>query len=206
MLILERTFLFLDSLVLALIVGLILLMLVRLIVDAADLNPFGATHRTVRRLSDPFVTPVRGFLRQFHADPKYAPIVVIVIVILMGLLLFNLLGTLLRMVQGISWALRAGSLSALLGFILHGLISIYILMIFVRIVLSMAMVSYMNRVMRFMVNTTEPLLGPLRRRIPPVGRWDISPIVGFIILWLIQAAISATLLRGVRLAAFATFT
>jgi len=193
-----RIFWFLESATIAIIVALIVLMLIRLLVDGADLNPFGATHRTVRRLSDPFVVPVRGFLRHFHADPKYAPIVVIVVVILAGLLVFNLLGTLSQLVLGIAWALRSGSLPALLGFIFHGLISIYILLLFVRVIFQMAMVSYMNPVMRFLYNTTEPLLGPLRRRIPPVGRWDISPIVAFILLWLLQAAISATLLRGAR--------
>jgi YggT family protein len=198
MVIIERLTWFLESATIALIVAFIVLMLIRLIVDSMDLNPFGAIHRTVRRLTDSFVFPVRGLLREFHADPKYAPILVIVIVILMGLLLLNLIGTLSHMVLGIAWALRLGSPAAVLGFIFHGLISIYILMIFVRIVLTMAMVSYMNRFMRFLFDTTEPLLGPLRRRIPPVGRWDISPIVAFILLWLLQAAVSATLLRGFR--------
>jgi YggT family protein len=199
MLIVERIFWFLESATMGIMVALIVLMLIRLIVDGADLNPFGATYRNVRRLSDPFVAPARGFLRQFFADPKYAPIIVIVVVILTGLLAWNLLGTLFQMVQGITWALRMGSLPALLGFVFHGLISIYILMIFLRVIFSMAMVSYTNRLMRFLFHTTEPLLGPLRKKVPPVGRWDISPIVAFIILWLLQAAISATLLRGVRI-------
>ena len=198
--IIGRIFWFLESAAIGIMVAFIVLMIIRLIVDKADLNPFGSTYRTVRRLSDGFVAPVRGLLREFHADPKYAPIVVIVVIILTGLLLFNLLGTLSQMVQGIVWALRTGSLPALLGFVFHGLISIYILMIFVRVILTMAMVTYMNRVMRFLVDTTEPLLGPVRKRTPLIqGRWDISPIVAFIILWLLQAAISATLLRGVRL-------
>ena len=197
--IVERIFWFLESATMGIMMALIVLMLIRLIVDGADLNPFGATYRNVRRLSDPLVAPARGFLRQFWADPKYAPIIVIVVVILTGLLAWNLLGTLFQMVQGIVWALRMGSLPALLGFIFHGLISIYILMIFLRVLFSLAMVGYTNRLMRFLFHTTEPLLGPLRQRVPPVGRWDISPIVAFIILWLLQAAISATLLRGVRI-------
>ena len=200
--IIERLTWFLENATIVLIVAFIVLMLIRLIVDSMDLNPFGATHRTVRRLTDSFVIPLRGLLREFHADPKYAPILVIVIVILTGLLALNLIGTLSRMVLGIAWALQLGSPAAVLGFILHGLISIYILMIFVRIVLTMAMVSYMNRMMRFLFNATEPLLGPLRHKVPPLtisGRmWDISPIVAFILLWLLQAAISATLLRGLR--------
>ena len=202
--IIEKLNWFAERATIALMVGFIVLMLIRLIVDSMDLNPFGATHRTVRRLTDSFVIPLRGLLRQFHADPKYAPILVIVIVILAGLLVFNLIDTLTRMVLGIALALQIGAPAAVLGFILHGLISIYILMIFVRIVLTMAMVSYMNRTMRFLVDATEPLLGPLRKKIPPVGvgkmgaSWDISPIVAFVLLWLLQAAISATLLRGLR--------
>jgi YggT family protein len=199
MLIIGRIFWFLESAVLGVMVALIVLMIIRLIVDAADLNPFGAVHRTVRRLTDPMVIPARGFLRQFFADPKYAPIIVIVALILTGLMAQNLVGTLGWMTQGIVWALSRGSIPALLGFVFHGLISIYILMLFLRVLFSMAMVGYGNRMMRFLFHTTEPLLGPLRQKIPPVGRWDISPIVAFILLWILQAAISATLLRGARI-------
>src|SRR5688572_24818150 len=122
--IIDRISWFLEKTTIVLMVALIVLMIVRMIVDKADLNPFGVTHRTVRRLSDGFVAPVRGLLRQFYADPKYAPILVMVIVILMGLLAINLIGTLSQMVMGIAFALQIGSLSALLGFVFHALISI----------------------------------------------------------------------------------
>jgi YggT family protein len=56
--------------------------------------------------------------------------------------------------------------------------------------------SYANPLMRFFFRTTEPLLGPLRRMIPPMGMFDISPIVAFVILWLCKAAVAGTLLRG----------
>jgi YggT family protein len=56
--------------------------------------------------------------------------------------------------------------------------------------------------MRFLFDVTEPLLGPLRRIIPPLGWIDISPIVAFIILWLFQAAIAGTLIRGAPMQAF----
>jgi YggT family protein len=50
--------------------------------------------------------------------------------------------------------------------------------------------------MRFLIRTTEPLLAPLRRMIPLVGMFDISPIIAFVILWVLQAVIAATLLSG----------
>jgi YggT family protein len=181
MLVISRTVLFFTWVVQAIIVAIILLMILRMIGDAADLNPFGWASRTLRRLTDPFVIPVRGTLRQVGVDAKFAPLVVILVAMT---------------VSGVIQSLLDGAIVSVLGFILYGLISIYILLVFMRIIFAWGMVSYTNRIMRFLVNTTEPLLGPLRRMIPPLGPMDISPIIAFLILWLFQAAIAGTLLRG----------
>jgi YggT family protein len=71
-----------------------------------------------------------------------------------------------------------------------------------RIIFSWGRLSYVNRVMRFLINVTDPLLTPLRQVIPPLGMFDISPIVAFIIIWLLQQAIVVTLLRGWRIIFF----
>jgi YggT family protein len=180
----------------AIIVAIIVLMVLRLIGDAADLNPFGWPARTLRRLTDPFVMPVRGALRGFGVDPKFAPLVVILLAVLLGYFVLQLVGTLASTIAGVILSIQNGAMISVLGFILYGLISIYILLIFIRIIFSWGMVSYGNRIMRFLVDATEPLLAPLRRIIPPLGRMDISPIFAFLILWLFQQAIAGTLLRG----------
>lgn len=196
MLIIERTFLFLNWAIMAIILAVIAIMVVRLIVNAADLNPFAFPSRTARRLSDPFIFPVRRGLMGFGVDPKFAPLVVILIVILLGWFAIQLADTLRFTIVGLVASIAGAAPVRALGFVLYGLISIYILLVFVRIIFSWGMVSYSNRLMRFLVNATEPLLGPLRRMIPPLGVIDISPIVAFIILWLFQSAIAGTLLRG----------
>lgn len=202
MLVISRTFLFFSWAIQVAIVAVILLMILRLIGDAADLNPFGWASRTLRRLTDGFIIPVRGKLREVGVDPKFAPLVVILVSILLGYFILQLISTLAMTLSGVITSVQAGELFLVLGFILYGLISVYILMIFVRIIFSWGMVSYTNRLMRFLVDATEPLLGPLRRIIPPLGRMDISPIVAFLILWLFQAAIQGTLLRGATPVAF----
>src|SRR5829696_2532297 len=199
MLIIDRIVWFINSGISIIIVAVIVLMIVRLIADAMDLNPFGWTSRTVRRLSDGFVMPMRGGLRGFGIDPKFAPLVVILIVILLGFFLIQLVATIVMTVGGVIISLQQGALITALGFLLYGLLSLYILLFIIRIVFSWGMLSYTNRVMRFLVDVTEPLLGPLRRMIPPLGRMDISPLVAILILWLFQAAIQGTLLRGVTL-------
>lgn len=193
--VISRTVLFISWAIQAAIVAIILLMILRMIADARDLNPFGWTSITLRRLTDGFVVPVRGVLRQVGVDPKFAPLVVILVAILLAFFLVQLVTTIAMTVEGVITSAVSGAVVSVLGFILYGLISIYILLIFMRIVFSWGMVSYGNRIMRFLVDATEPLLGPLRRLIPPLGRFDISPIVAFFILWLFQAAIAGTLLR-----------
>jgi YggT family protein len=178
------------------VVAIIVLMIVRLISDAMDLNPFAWTSRTIRRLSDGFVIPARGSLRNFGVDPKFAPLIVILVWILLGYFILQLLGTIGNTLNGVVSSMLAGNVTAVIGFTLYGLLSIYILLMFVRVIFSLAMVSYQNRLMRFLVDITEPLLAPLRRMIPPVGRFDISPIVAFLILYLFQAAVAGVLLRG----------
>ena len=196
MIIISRTLLFVNWAVTAVIIAVILLMVFRMIANYADLNPFAWISLTIRRLTDPFVLPVRRALMGFGVDPKYSPLVVILIVILLGYFVLQLASTIAGTLSGLLFSLQQGAMVSALGFILYGLISIYILLIFVRIIFSWGMVSYSNRIMRFLVNATEPLLGPLRRMIPPLGAMDISPIVAFLILCLFQQAIAGTLLRG----------
>jgi len=180
----------------------ILLMLVRLALNYADLNPFGRGVLFVRRLSDPLVNPVRRSLIQFGFGPNLAPLVTILIVILLGYFALRLAGSVLGTASGVLLCLqyvsqRATVVVAIVGFLIHGFLDVYLLLIFIRIIFSWGNVSpHTNRVMRFLVRATDPLLVPLRRMIPPLGMFDISPIVAFIIIWLLQEAVRLVLISG----------
>jgi len=200
--IITRIVWFVTTAVEVIIAAVILLMIVRLIADAMDLNPFGWASRTIRRLSDGLVIPVRGGLRGFGADPKFAPLVVILISILLGYFALQLVTAIAITVAGVIDSARLGAFFWVLGFILYGFLVIYSLLILIRVIFSWAMLSYSNRLMRFLINVTEPLLGPLRRVVPMLGRFDISPIVAFLLLWLLQSAVIGTLLRGARFYTF----
>jgi YggT family protein len=157
---------------------------------------------TLRRLTDPLIGPVRRALAGFGVDPKYAPLVTILIAILLGWFSLQLVSSIANTIAGVLTSLGKQAVVPIIGYVLYGLLSFYSLLIFMRIVFSWVMVSYSNRVMRLLVNATEPMLGPLRRIVPPVGTFDISPIVAFIIVWLFQAAIAGTLLQGWQITFF----
>ena len=187
--------------IIAVIVAVIVLMLVRFILNYADLNPFSRPVILVRRLTDPFVNPVRRALLGFGIKPNGAPLFVVLLTILLGYFVLMLSASILNTAAGIALSLgsgRAGGIVAFFGYILYGLLSLYSLLIVMRIIFSWGQVSYGNRVMRFLLNTTDPILLPLRRIIPPLGMFDISPIVAFLTIWLFQTAIAVTLLRGWR--------
>jgi YggT family protein len=185
--------------VVAAIVTVIVLMLVRFVLNYTDVNPFSRPVIFVRRLTDPFLNPVRRSLMGFGIQPNGAPLVVVLLAILLGYFVLMLADSILDMMAGILYSLgsgKAGGLVAVIGYVLYGLLSLYGMFIVMRIIFSWGQVSYTNRVMRFLVNVTDPLLVPLRRMVPPLGVFDLSPIVAFILIWLFQAAIVVTLLRG----------
>ena len=202
MLIIDRIFWLLTNAISIVIVAVVLLMIIRLVADGLDLNPFGWAARTIRRLTDGFVFPVRAGLRDLSMDPKFAPLAVILIVILLGFFFLWLVGTIAATVAGVLLSAQRGAMFALLGHVLYGLLSIYIALISIRIVFSWGRISYQNRVMRFLVDVTEPLLGPLRRMIPPLGWVDISPMVAVLIILLFRAAVAGTLLSAGSLRGF----
>jgi len=199
MFVIQSLFLFITWGVTAMIVAAIVLILLRSLFNYMDVNPFNWSALTVRRLTDPVIAPVRRMLIAFRLDPKVAPFIAIILIIVTGYLVIQVAGSILNTVAGIIYATSSGKIGApiaIMGYLLFGFLSLYTLVIFIRIIFLWVAVSYTNPLMRFLFRTTEPLLGPLRRIVPLLGMFDISPIVAFFILWLCQAAVAGTLLRG----------
>ena len=80
------------------------------------------------------------------------------------------------------------------------IITILTVAIFTRALLSFIVPILGNRPHPLLVNfqavvvqLTEPLLAPLRRILPTVGAFDLSPMVALIILWAIRAVLVSRL-------------
>jgi YggT family protein len=199
MLVITSLFLFITWGVTAIIVAAIVLIVLRSVFNYMDVNPFGWFAVTLRRATDPVISPVRRMLIGFRLDPKVAPFIAVILIIVAGYMVILVAGSVLNTIAGIFNTVSSRQLGApvaIVGYLLFGFLGLYTLAIFIRIIFSFIAVSYGNPLMRFLYRTTEPLLGPLRRMVPPLGMFDISPIVAFIILWLCQQAVAGTLLRG----------
>jgi len=65
-----------------------------------------------------------------------------------------------------------------IGSVLIFLIQVFVVLVFIRVILTWVYGPYpSNGFARFMTRITEPVLGPIRRRLPPMGGLDLSPIV-----------------------------
>jgi YggT family protein len=199
MLIVKTLFQLVTGGIIALIVAAIVLILLRSLLNYMEVNPFTWSAISLRRATEPVLSRVRAVLLGFRLDPKVAPFIAVILIILAGYMVFLVMESVLSTVAGIIFALSArqiGAPVAIIGYLIFGFLSLYTLTIFIRIIFSWLGFSYSNRLMRFVFQVTEPLLGPLRRTVPAVGMFDISPIVAFLILWICKLAVAGTLLRG----------
>ena len=73
-------------------------------------------------------------------------------------------------------------------FLIYALYALIIL-ILVRVVFSWVSPYPNNSVYRFVFRATEPILGPVRRRLPPVSGMDLSPLLVTLLAYFLIAAI-----------------
>ena len=82
----------------------------------------------------------------------------------------------------------------------EALFLVYLVLIFIRVLLSwvprMPYNPALRSVVRFIEETTDPYLNLFRRVIPPIGgRLDISPILAILVLVIVQGIVVG-LIRG----------
>ena len=190
---------FITTGIIAVAAAAILLILLRSLFKYLDRNPFNWSVRTVGRLTDPVIHAVRRLLIGLRIEPRVAPFIAVVLILVFAYFTFMLAENILNTVAGIVYVLSrpwAGAAAAITGYILFGFLGFYTLMIFLRILFAYLVTGYPNRWVRLLYRSTEPLLAPLRRMIPTVGMFDVSPIVAFVILYLLQFVVAGTLLKG----------
>lgn len=72
-------------------------------------------------------------------------------------------------------------------YILFWILQIYQFIILVRVLLSwIPNIDYNNPVVKFLYDITEPVLAPIRRALPPMSGVDLSPIIVFLGISVLQ--------------------
>jgi uncharacterized protein YggT (Ycf19 family) len=175
----------------------IVMMLARLIFNYLDPNPFGALGRLsfrLKKFTDRIVYPAASLLARLRIDTRIAPLLTILAAVVVGYFILQLFLNVLGTIDGVGQGFSDRSVMKIVGHLLYGFLAIYSLLIVIRIVLSWVL-DFSNRLLRFLIKLTEPVLAPFRRIIPPLGMFDISAIVVLLLLNFLQIAVAGVLLR-----------
>ncbi len=93
-----------------------------------------------------------------------------------------------------------------LEFLVTTLLGLYILAVMLRFLLGLVRADFYNPVSQFLVRVTNPLLVPMRKVIPTLGKFDTSAVVLMLALQLLSVLIVVALRgAGVSFAAILAF-
>lgn len=170
------------------------LMLLRLIFNYADPNPFGKVGRFsyhLKKRTDRFVYPAARFLANFRIDTKLAPILTSIIAGVLVYFALQIIYNTFFVIDGLTLGFAAGNLKIIAGFVLYGLLSLLVLFIFIRFI-SAWFVFTNNTFFGFVKKVTDPILLPVQKLIPPIGMFDISAMIVLIIISFLQTIVLRT--------------
>jgi YggT family protein len=177
-----RIVLFYGALVVAVVCG------VDWAVRTRRINPFSRTARFFRARVDPMMLPVERVVVRSGGVPAAAAWWALVAYIVGAILLISLLqfgyGILYQALAAVAAPSEAWRT------LLSWTFSILQLALVVRVFSTWFTISPYSKWIRWSYVLTDWLIRPLQRVVPRVGMFDISPIVAWFILWLLEGVVS----------------
>jgi YggT family protein len=154
-------------------------------VRRGKLNAFGPIARTTRKLADPLVRWVERRIIRWGGNPQDAPVWLIGMVLVVGLVLLAFLKWLIGIILYMSGLAHSGP-RAWISFGLDLGYMILIAALFLRVIGSWVGIGRYNRFMRFAYTLTDWVVEPIRRMLPGFGVIDFSPIVAWLALYILR--------------------
>jgi YggT family protein len=156
------------------------------------LAPFGPWPRFMRRVSDPVLHGVERRLLRAGGNPQNAPLWLLGIVVASGLVLVSLTSWLIEAAVGLHVMAQAGPrmwVATVVGF----LFTILMTSILIRVIGSWFGIGPYRKWMRPFYILTDWLIDPIRRILPPFGMIDFSPMVAWLVLYVVRGFVMGVL-------------
>ena len=160
----------------------LLAVLLRFLLQIARADFYNPVSQAVVRLTDPMVRIFRGFIPGYRGI-DFSSLILAVVVEALAICVMILLygGSMPSLGFIITWAVVG---------VTYFIVNIYYYAIIGSIIMSFVMMFSGNMnphpILHLIWQLTEPVMGPIRRVIPPMGGLDFSPIFIFIVIGLIQ--------------------
>lgn len=181
-----------DWVLVVVVLGVVVLMVLRWLL--LSIQPFGWISYYVRRVTDPLVWPIAQMM---PANANAAPLLLILGVLMAAFFCKWLTDDLIQAVLGLLSGLSSGQPLQMIGWVLYGAVAVLLVLIVARIVFSWIPFMRDGRLMWTLYQLTEPIMGPFRNIIPPLGMFDLSPILLIFLLQFAQSALVRVL--GLRI-------
>lgn len=167
------------------------ILMLRLIFNYADPNPFGKIGRfgfKVRKATEKWVYPASRFLAMYRIDTRLGPLLTMFVGLVLTYFAMQIVGNTFFVTDGLTAGIATGRPMVIVGFVLYGLLSIFVLFIFIRFISSW-FVFTRKTFLGFVKRVTDPVMIPVQRLIPPIGMFDISAMIVLLLISFLQSLV-----------------
>jgi len=166
------------------------------LVRTRRLSPFGAIARFFRSVVDPFLLPIERRVVRAGGLPSSAPWWALGVVVVGGILLIEGLGYVRGMAGELLGATTVGPFGTARVLVRWTFVLLE-LALMVRVIASWVGLSRYSRWVRWAFGLTEWMLRPIRRLVPNVAMFDLSPLIAWLLLsYIIEPFVLSLLVRA----------
>lgn len=158
------------------------------LVRTRRVNPFNPVARFFRQSVEPLMAPVERRIVKAGGVPSSAPWWTLGLVVIGGIIFLSLFDFVRTQVASFYLASQAGP-RGVTRMLVSALFAVLRIALIVRVVSSWFQLSPYSRWIRWAFTLTEPILRPLRQIVPTLGMIDITPIIAYLVLGLLEGFI-----------------
>ncbi len=155
-------------------------------VRTRKINPFNALARFCRSTVDPFIAPIERRVVRAGGTPASAPLWALAAVVVGGILLLTFLDF-VRLEVARSIIASQNGAAGIFHLLVSWTFTILKLALLVRVISSWLPISPYSVWVRWSYLLSEPILAPMRRIVPNLGGLDVTPILAYFLLNLIES-------------------
>lgn len=155
-------------------------------VRTRKISPFNSVARFFRTSVDPFIAPVERKVVRAGGTPASAPLWTLVAVVVGGIIIISILDFIRVEIVRAMYFSSQGS-AGIFRLLVSWTFNILKIALLVRVVSSWLPISPYSKWISWSFRLSEPILAPLRRVVPTLGAFDITPIIAYFLLGLIQS-------------------
>ena len=155
-------------------------------VRTRKISPFNAIARFCRSTVDPLIVPIERRVVRAGGTPASAPLWALVVVVVGGILLLTFLDFIRLQVARSIIASQGGS-AGIYHLLVSWTFTILKIALLVRVISSWLPISPFSVWVRWSYALSEPILTPMRRIVPNLGGLDITPILAYFLLSIVES-------------------